>query len=103
MMYYQCEKNLEWARKEWGVEIHYLSELDQYNDLEGTAVLMNSLDLLISIPTVVSEMGGALGIPVWHLIFENHVNTLGTYYLPWYSEYPLFFQASHQGLEVNNH
>ncbi len=92
MMYDQCEDDLEWARKEWGVEIHHFSDLDQYNDLEGMAALMSSLDLLISAPTVVSEMGGALGIPVWYLIFEHHVNTLGSDHLPWFPNTRCFFK-----------
>lgn len=84
MMYDECSEELEWAKKEWGVEIHHFSELDQFNDMEGAAALLSALDLLITVPIAVSEMAGGLAVPTWYLILTNHINTLGTDYLPWF-------------------
>ncbi len=92
MMYDECSEELEWARTKLGVDIHHFSDLDQFNDMAEVAALMSSLDLLVSAPLSVSEMAGALGVPVWYMIFAHHVNTLGTDHLPWFHGARCFFK-----------
>mgnify|MGYP000275952747 CR=1 FL=1 len=91
MMYDKCDEELEWARNELGVDIHSFSDLDQFNDMEGVAALMSSLDLMISAPLSVSEMAGALAVPTWYMLFKHHVNTLGSDHLPWFPNTRCFF------------
>jgi len=45
----------------------HLTDIDQYNDFETTAALMKCMDLIISGPTIVYYMAGALGCDTWML------------------------------------
>jgi len=40
-------------------------DIDQFNDFETTAALMECMDLIISPATTVIEFAGALGRPAW--------------------------------------
>ncbi|WP_439816400.1 tetratricopeptide repeat protein [Zavarzinia sp. CC-PAN008] len=46
-----------------GAPIFHYTDLDQIRDLEETAALTAALDLVITAPTSVSAMAGALGVP----------------------------------------
>ena len=52
-----------------GKLLHFL-DVDQYNDFETTAALMKCMDLIITLPTTVHNLAGALGCPTW--VFENN-------------------------------
>ena len=45
-----------------------LARLDARNDFDGTAALMDTLDLVITVDTSIAHLAGALGRPVWILL-----------------------------------
>ncbi|MFV3076203.1 tetratricopeptide repeat protein [Niveispirillum fermenti] len=60
-----------------------LPDLDMDDDLEGQAALITALDLVITAPTAVGELAGALGVPVWRLSPPDWTS-LGTGVRPWF-------------------
>jgi hypothetical protein len=76
-----------------GMTLHdWTGELSDFLD---TAALINGLDLVISVDTVVAHLSGALGKPTWLL---NRFDTcwrwlLGRADSPWYESLRLFRQG----------
>lgn len=66
-----------------GLPLHRLDDLDLQDDLDGLAALVSALDLVISVPTFIGELAGALGVPVWRLAGPDWTS-LGTRVRPWY-------------------
>ncbi|HVT89186.1 MAG TPA: tetratricopeptide repeat protein [Tepidisphaeraceae bacterium] len=74
-----------------------LSLVDWTNELvdfADTAALIQNLDLVISVDTVVAHLAGAMGKPVWTLLSTDHDwrFPLGKEATPWYSTMQLFRQ-----------
>lgn len=63
LQYDDCAEELAAAAKAFGVTIQNLTDVDQRNDLDETAALISALDLVITAPTAVQAMAGALGVP----------------------------------------
>ncbi|MBJ7415112.1 MAG: tetratricopeptide repeat protein [Niveispirillum sp.] len=77
-----------------GQVLHTMPGLDLKDDLEGVAALIANLDLVITAPTAVGELAGALGIPVWRIVGGDDWSTLGTGTRPWFSSMRLFLHSS---------
>jgi len=83
LQYDECATELERARSSFGVPLHRFDDVDYFDDLDETAALMQSLDLVITGPTTVSVLAGALGVPTWQMHYGADWQTLGTDRLPW--------------------
>lgn len=59
-------------------------DLDLKQDQEGVAALIRCLDLVLSAPTAVGEMAGAVGTPVWRVVTAPDWTQLGTTCRPWF-------------------
>lgn len=77
-----------------GQTLHTMPDLDLMDDLEGLAALIANLDLVITAPTAVGEMAGALGVPVWRIVGGDDWSTLGAGTRPWFASMRLFFHSS---------
>jgi tetratricopeptide (TPR) repeat protein len=84
LQYDECMNELEQARSEFGVTLHHFPEVDMFDDLDETAALMKALDRVISAPTAVSALAGALGVPCWQMSRGAGWPGLGTDHNPWY-------------------
>lgn len=84
LQYGDVNAELDEIRREHHTEIHQVAGLDLREDLEGAAALTANLDLIISAPTSVADMAGALGRPVISYGPLAHPMCLGTSALPWY-------------------
>jgi len=60
-----------------------MPDVDLMNDLDGAAALTAALDLVVSAPTAVAEMAGALGVPTWRVAPPDWT-CLGTAVRPWF-------------------
>jgi tetratricopeptide (TPR) repeat protein len=58
----------EAARDEFGTEILHLDEVDNTNDIDGLAALINACDAVVTVTNTTAHMAGALGKPVWVLV-----------------------------------
>lgn len=73
-------------------------DLDLKDDLEAVAGLMVNLDLVIGVGTAVTEMAGALGVPVWRLGHGDEWTRLGTGVRPFYPTMRCIDLAEGQGI-----
>jgi Tfp pilus assembly protein PilF len=90
LQYGDAEAEIALAREAFGVTIHSLSDIDLRNDLDGAAALTDACDLVLSAPTAVAAMAGALGRPVWFLVAGRVWPQLGTAHYPWYPHSTVF-------------
>jgi tetratricopeptide (TPR) repeat protein len=96
LQYDECSEELLEAEKYFGIKIIVLQEVDLRNDIDESAALISSLDLVISAGTAVVEIAGALGVTTWRLDpYTKAVDTLGTDWVPWHPTIKLFSQHSY--------
>lgn len=84
LQYDNATAELQDARSRLGASIHSVSGLDLMNDLDGAAALTAACDVVISAGTSVSDMAGALGVPVFTYGAAKHPMCLGTDTMPWF-------------------
>ncbi len=65
LQYDRCEEELREAESLFGVPIHAWAGTDLKDDQETLAALSSQLDLVISAPTAVHAIAGAVGTPNW--------------------------------------
>lgn len=92
LQYDDCDAEIERFRSETGIDLHRPPCLDQRNDLEGVAALMAELDLVISAPTTVSILAGAVGAPTWQLGSGIDWHGLNRPYSPWQPSVRRFYK-----------
>lgn len=63
-MYVECSDELKVIENNAGKKIHSLDDLDQKNDFENTAAMLNSLDVLIGAYTATLSLAAAVGTPI---------------------------------------
>ena len=78
LQYDDCGAELGRARARFGIDIHDFAELDQMNDFASVADLLAALDLVITAPTMVSGLAGAVGAPTLRLLHMREWPSLGT-------------------------
>lgn len=78
LQYDNCKEELSSMRAELGITITEWDDTDLFNDLERVAALTSVLDLVITVPTCVFDMAGALGVETWMLYVEPEWIMLGT-------------------------
>lgn len=84
LQYDDCTEELARIKKQLGVSIHN-TDIDLKNDIDGTAALIASLDIVISAPTAIAALAGAVGTPTVSLVASRAWTQLGTEFNPWYS------------------
>ena len=85
LQYDDCAAELAATRQRYGVEVATWDDLDLKNDLDQVAALIAGLDLLISAPTSVAELGGAVGTPTWRISgMLGDWSNLGAACRPWF-------------------
>ncbi|WP_165772137.1 tetratricopeptide repeat protein [Niveispirillum lacus] len=77
-----------------GLHLHDFSDLDLTDDLETVAALVAGLDLVITAPTAIGEIAGALGVPVWRFQIAPDWSGVGTAVKPWFPTMRLFQSPS---------
>jgi tetratricopeptide (TPR) repeat protein len=90
LQYDECAAELAHAREQFGVPVHAFVEVDLYNDLDEAAALTLACDLVISAPTAVSFLAGALGVPTWQMTYGTDWSKHGTEGYPCFPAITLF-------------
>ncbi|MCC7134653.1 MAG: glycosyltransferase family protein [Gemmatimonadales bacterium] len=90
LQYDECEAELVAIESVTGVRIHRWAGEDLRNDLEGVAGLLGALDGVVTAPTAVSSLAGALGVPTWQLDSGNDWTLLGEERSPWFPSIRVF-------------
>lgn len=68
LQYDECSEELAKIRELHGVEVHVPPDLDQFNDFENVAALIKALDMVVSAPTVVRALAGAMAVPTMLIV-----------------------------------
>ncbi len=68
LQYGDTSAEREAIRQEFGVEILHLDEIDNMNDIDGLAALINACDAVLTVSNTTAHIAGALGRPVWILV-----------------------------------
>ena len=66
----------------------------KFSDFADTAAAISKLDLVISVDTAVAHLTGALGVPVWIILFEpaGYLWMQEQFKSPWYPTAKLYRQ-----------
>ena len=67
----EYDKDLQNLKTNHGINIQTISEVDNYNDIENLAALINCLDLVITIQNSTAHLAGALGKNTWIMLVKN--------------------------------
>ena len=85
LQYGDCEAELQQAESRFGVQIVRWPDLDLKNELDRVFSLIYLMDAVISAPTAVNCMAGAVGVKTLYLGNQKSWTTLGqTDRYPWY-------------------
>lgn len=83
LQYDRCDDELEEARRKFGVEIINFPQVDMFDDLDETAAMISGLDVVVSAPTSVVRMAGALGVRSFLLTLQSDWTCMGSRRDPW--------------------
>lgn len=86
IQYGNCADELARAQDAFGITIHQIEGLDLKNDIDGVAALCAALDLVVSAPTAVAAIAGAVGTKTWFVTAGRTWPQLGTKEYPWYAD-----------------
>lgn len=88
LQYGDCDKEFEFAAKHFGVKIQSWPDINLKDDFDAVASLIKNLDLVITAPTAVMQLAGAVtgGKNVWPFITHPNWSLLGQNYSPWFPE-----------------
>jgi cytochrome c-type biogenesis protein CcmH/NrfG len=75
-------EEIEALQSKAGIKLHIPPGVDQKNDIDRTAALISSLDVVVSAPTAVASLSGALGVPTLKLLFDKSWTSFGRDYEP---------------------
>lgn len=98
LQYGDTRSDLERFRRDYGLDITTVEEIDNFHDMDGLAALIKACDLVISVSNTTVHLAGALGVPTlvmlphaigriwyWHYLHETS---------PWYPSCRLIRQPS---------
>jgi Flp pilus assembly protein TadD len=84
LQYDDCERELDDARRRFGVDLHHFDDVDYMNDFEEVAALIANLDLVVAPRNAVAMLAGALGVPTVMMGNRWDWSDLGTDTCPWF-------------------
>ncbi len=67
----EFDKDLQYLKQKHGINIQKVTDVDNYNDLDGLAALINCLDLVITIQNSTAHLACALGKKTWIILAKN--------------------------------
>lgn len=68
LQYGETAGELKAVREETGVAVAHLDEIDNTNDIDGLAALIEACDAVVTVSNTTAHLAGALGKPVWILV-----------------------------------
>jgi len=90
LQYDNVDDELKEMQEEYGITVHQMPDLDLFNDLDSAAALTSCVDLVISSPSSVLEMAGALHQNAFGYAMADHPWQLGTDHFPWFPNTRLY-------------
>jgi tetratricopeptide (TPR) repeat protein len=96
LQYGDCDAELEFARREFGVEIFQPPEIDLKQDLDDIAALCCATDLVLGFSNATINLAGACGAPIWLMSVDGAWTRLGSEAYPWYPQARCFSSSDYQ-------
>lgn len=96
LQYGDCDAELEFARREFGVEIFQPPGIDLKQDLDDIAALCSATDLVLGFSNATINLAGACGAPVWLMTVDGAWTRLGSDAYPWYPQARCFASSDYQ-------
>lgn len=62
----------EQVKRDSGVELERIADVDNTNDIDGLAALISACDAVVTVSNTTAHIAGALGKPVWVLVPFGH-------------------------------
>jgi hypothetical protein len=90
IQYGDCAPEIEWARRDLGVDIWTPPGIDLKQDLDDIAALTSALDLTIGFANATSNISAACGASTWIISAPGAWTRLGTDRMPWYPQTRVF-------------
>ena len=96
LMYTECETERAEIKDLYGVELHTWDDIDLKDDQDDLAALISNLDLVISNPTAVAYLSGAVGVPTFMFVpIKNFFECLGHPDAPGWAPTLKYFRKEH--------
>ncbi len=96
LQYGDCDAELEFACREFGVEIFQPPEIDLKQDLDDIAALCCATDLVLGFSNATINLAGACGAPIWLMSVDGAWTRLGSEAYPWYPQARCFSSSDYQ-------
>ena len=98
MQYDDHKQEIATFKKETGIDIIELEDIDKFNDFENLAALIESLDLFITVSNTTTHLSGSIGKETWVMAPNNdsllfYWNT-GEKTTPWYPKIKIYPKVS---------
>ncbi len=84
LQYDDCDEELAGLETNTGLTVHRWPAEDLRNDLESVAALIAGLDAVVTAPTAVSSLAGAVGARTWQVDSGSDWTALGEARSPWF-------------------
>jgi hypothetical protein len=86
LQYDECDADIAEFASRWGVRIHRWPGEDLRNDFESVAGLVAALDAVVTAPTAVGSLGGAVGTTTWVVDGGGDWTVFGERRSPWFPD-----------------
>ncbi len=96
LQYGDCDAELAFARREFGIEIFQPPQIDLKQDLDDIAALCCATDLVLGFSNATINLAGACGAPVWLMTVDGAWTRLGSEAYPWYPQARCFASSDYQ-------
>jgi hypothetical protein len=100
LQYGDVKADLSWVKKTLDIEIHEITNIDMYNDLDALGAVIANMDLVISVNNTNSHMTGAIGTPLWEIVPNFWHLLFGQTYSPLYPRSRTFDLTNDGILEI---
>ena len=99
LQYGDCDADLDYVRREHGVDIWTPPGIDLKQDLDDVAALSCALELVVGFANASLNIAAACGAPTWLISAPAAWPRLGTRTFPWYSQVRVFLPEAFNAWE----
>jgi len=84
LQYTNVEEDAAALKRDFGLTLHSMPDLDLFNDIEGAAALTSGLDTVVAPASFPLVLGAALGLTCFYYAPTRGWTKLGTDHVPWF-------------------
>jgi tetratricopeptide (TPR) repeat protein len=103
LQYGETAEERDAIKRETGIEIVRLKDIDNTNDIDGLAALVSACDVVVTVSNTTAHLAGALGVPTWVFVPYGFAHLwywfAGKEQSPWYPRVTVKCQGEKQSWE----